>query len=107
MDIYLTLFAALIALLAIGICLGLLWQWLMSSARIRALELQRNDAHHEMVAQEWCCDRLRFVEQRVPELEARIAELERVLADLDDDEDIDYDDWLEDDAVLNWNGATE
>lgn len=72
MDTYLiTLFLALLAF-AIGLGEGILWQRAMDERHIRNLEGQRNDAHEEMVQQEWCCE-------RVSELEARVRKLQQFI----------------------------
>lgn len=109
MYTYLPYVAALIAF-AIGLALGMGIQRAIDDRRIRSLEGQRNDrvppGREEMVAQEWCCAPKGHP---VPELEARIAELEAQLVEIfrDDSDDLDYDDWLDDEAVLNWNGSHE
>lgn len=104
---YLTIFAALVAF-AIGLGVGRIHQRLLDGIRIRALELQRNDAYEEMAQQEWCCGRVGELEARVRELEARYAILVGIvakeLAEIDDDDD-DWDrvDWIEDETMLrNW-----
>lgn len=101
MDTYFTLFITVGSLVAIAINLavGMSIQRHIDAKRIRALELQRNDAHEEMVQQEWCCERLPELEARVRELEAQLVEIYR-----DDDDDYDYEwDYVEDEAVLNWS----
>lgn len=101
MDTYLiTLFLALLAF-AIGLGEGILWQRAMDERHIRNLEGQRNDAHAEMVQQEWCCERM-------TELEERMRELDRLLAEIEEDEDDDWDadgQFLAEEALLKNSGA--
>lgn len=81
-----------IVALAAGICLGMSLQWKHNSKRIKRLEKMHGDAHHEMIEQEWCCE-------RVKELTARIKELE------EDDDWGDIDQFETDELMMGQAGS--